>query len=326
MYRFAAWAFLALFYTAAQAQVAAKPDTSPHKVQFITVDKGVTLEVLDWGGTGPPLVFLTGLGDTAHVFDSFAPKFTDHHHVYGITRRGIGLSSVPPPTDQNYDADRLGDDVLAVMDALKLDHPILAGHSIAGQELSSIGTRDPEKVAGLIYLDAANAYAFYDPAGSTLQVDVPTIRRDLEQLPEAGGSPSLSIKLMDEIEATIPSLRKAFAEYRSRLVGLHELPPRPQTLQLQVQDAITNNARRYTDIKPPILAIIAVPQQCAPNCDTPGAKAAATSQTEQANAFEAGNPSAHIVRLAYANHYVFRSNESEVVREMTAFMDGLPNH
>lgn len=132
-------------------------DSSPHKVRFVTVEQGVKLEVLDWGGTGPPVVFLAGGGDTAHVFDGFAPQFTTHHHVYGITRRGPGNSSHPPPTVENYTADRLGEDVLAVIDALKLGKPVLVGHSIAGEELSSVCSRNPERVAGLIYLDAASS-------------------------------------------------------------------------------------------------------------------------------------------------------------------------
>jgi hypothetical protein len=36
-------------------------DQSPHRVQFVSVAPGVRLEVLDWGGAGPPLVFLSGL-------------------------------------------------------------------------------------------------------------------------------------------------------------------------------------------------------------------------------------------------------------------------
>ena len=60
--------------------------------QKILVEPGVSLEVLDWGGTGRPLVFLSGLGDTAHVYDEFATKLTNQFHVYGITRRGIGAS------------------------------------------------------------------------------------------------------------------------------------------------------------------------------------------------------------------------------------------
>jgi non-heme chloroperoxidase len=80
-------------------------DESPHTVHFVTVDGNVKLEVLDWSGSGRPLMLLAGLGDTAHVFDDFAPKLANTYHVYGITRRGFGASSVP---DSGYSADRLG--------------------------------------------------------------------------------------------------------------------------------------------------------------------------------------------------------------------------
>src|ERR1700743_117954 len=70
-------------------------DSSPHKVRFITVEKEVKLEVLDWGGPGQPVVLLAGLGNTAHAFDDFAPKLTRNFHVFGITRRGFGASSIP---------------------------------------------------------------------------------------------------------------------------------------------------------------------------------------------------------------------------------------
>jgi pimeloyl-ACP methyl ester carboxylesterase len=61
----------------------------------------------------------------------------------GITRRGFGASSVPA---SGYDADRLGDDVFAVLDSLKLSKPVLAGHSMAGEELSSVASRHPERI------------------------------------------------------------------------------------------------------------------------------------------------------------------------------------
>src|SRR5258708_15387678 len=125
-----------------------------YQVQFLTVDnvasKDVKLEVVDWGGSGRPLVLLAGLGNTAHTFDKFAPKLAAKYHVYGITRRGFGESSSPA---SGYSADRLADHVLSVCDSLKLSKPILVGHSIAGEELSSIGSRHPEKVAALVYLD-----------------------------------------------------------------------------------------------------------------------------------------------------------------------------
>src|ERR1043165_6409226 len=115
-------------------------DNSPHRSSFVRVEKAVQLEVLDWGGAGRPVVLLSGQGATAHDFDDFAPKLASSYHVYAITRRGFGNSSAPAT---GYDADELGDDVLAVIDSLRLRRPVLAGHSIAGEELSSIGSRHP---------------------------------------------------------------------------------------------------------------------------------------------------------------------------------------
>jgi hypothetical protein len=68
-------------------------DEAPHRTLSVTVDEAVSLEVLDWGGTGPPLVLLAGLGHTAHIFDALAPKLTDFFRVYAITRRGFGSST-----------------------------------------------------------------------------------------------------------------------------------------------------------------------------------------------------------------------------------------
>jgi hypothetical protein len=123
--------------------------------QFIEVDKGVKLEVVDWGGKGKDLVLLAGLRADAHTFSNIAPKLARNYHVYGITRRGFGYSSSPLT---GYSPDRLGDDVAAVINALKLDKPVLAGHSLAGEELTNIGCRYPEKISGLVYLDALYSY------------------------------------------------------------------------------------------------------------------------------------------------------------------------
>ena len=132
-------------------------DPSPHTVQFVKVHKHIRLEVLDWGGSGKPVILLAGGGDTAHVFDEFAPKLTANCRVYGITRRGFGASTYSP---LDKGGDRLGEDVLAVIRALRLNKPVLVGHSIAGAELSSVATLQPNSIAGVVYLEAAYPYAF----------------------------------------------------------------------------------------------------------------------------------------------------------------------
>jgi pimeloyl-ACP methyl ester carboxylesterase len=127
-------------------------DPSKHEVRLVTVEEGVQLEVLDWGGSGRPVVLLAGSGNTAHVFDDFAPKLAGRCcHVYGITRRGYGVSGQPA---SGYDEQRRAADILHVLDSLNIAAPVLAGHSMAGGELTMLGNRHSRRLAGLVYLDA----------------------------------------------------------------------------------------------------------------------------------------------------------------------------
>jgi non-heme chloroperoxidase len=311
-------------------------DASPHTVQFVTVEPGVKLEVLDWGGNGRPLVFLAGLGNTAHVFDKFAPKFTRKCHVYGITRRGFGDSSGPTPNDHNYSSDRLGDDVLAVIDALKLQKPVLVGHSIAGEELSSIGSRHPEKVSGLIYLDAGFPYAFYDRVHGDPQLDMLDTRNRIEQL--LPFDPTGQKQPIEALLDTLPQLEKDLQNQLKTLQAISPattnspLPPSSPPPSASAAVAIFNGQHKYTEIKAPCLAIFAVPHD--PNSNAilptdPAHHAAAVAAdlertTNLSNAFAAGVPSAQVIRLPNADHYVFNSNEAEVLRAMNDFLDKLP--
>jgi non-heme chloroperoxidase len=207
--------FLLIAFFILPLEASAQTDSWAHRVQFVTVDQGVQLEVLDWGGSGRPLIFLAGAGDTAHRFDGFAPQFTAQHHVYGITRRGFGASSKPTPANGNYSADHLGDDVLAVMKALHIDRPVLIGHSIAGEELSSVGSRFPEKVSGLIYLDAATDFAFYDPAHPIVEVEMNDIRRRIDEI-EAGGVDEIGAgDCCGKVRDSSPSEQPGGGEYAS---------------------------------------------------------------------------------------------------------------
>jgi pimeloyl-ACP methyl ester carboxylesterase len=296
-------------------------DHSPHVVQFVTVQPGVQLEVLDWGGSGRPLIFLAGAGDTAHRFDGFAPQFVAQHHVYGITRRGSGASSKPAAANGNYSADRLGDDVLAVMQALHIERPVLVGHSLAGEELSSIGSRFPEKVSGLIYLDAATGFAFYDPAHPPVEIEMNDIKRRIDEI-EAGGVDEQ--KKLLELEAAIAKFETVLHQSNAKLVNMPPLPPRSP-----IGAALNFGMQKYTTIPVPVLAIYACPHNWdrLPAND-PHKAALLADDTARCNAwadaFARGVPTAHVVRIANADHYVYLSNEAEVVREMNNFLAKLP--
>jgi len=300
---------------------------SPPTVQMIPVEPNVELEVLDWGGTGRPLVLLAGMGDTAHVFDTFAPKLAARYHVYGITRRGFGVSSKPEFVTVNYNAARLGDDVLVVIAALHLNHPILAGHSIAGEELSDIGFHHPEAVSGLIYLDAGYSYALYDQAHGQIMLDALKLRDLLPQI-VPGKIPSDVPKSLNEIQEQLKLVEKEIAEYQAQLPPSPSAPaPRPEPPPFLY--AIFSGFESFPTIHAPALAIFAVPHDFGPTDNSPSRTQMEARDLRiaeyQVKAFETQVPSAHVVRIPHASHYVFRSNEQEVLREIDAFISTLPN-
>lgn len=299
---------LPLEFVRATKQTAWEIDPTPHKVQFIRVEKGIQLEVLDWGGSGRPLLLLPGLGDTAHVFDQFALKLIATYHVYGITPRGFGASSAPPPESANYNADRLGDDIVAVIDALNLDGPILAGHSIAGEELSSVGTRHPEKVSALIYIDAGYSYALYDKAHGDVVLDAIAMRNKLDQV-RLGILPR-SPNEFDELLAETRQLEQSLQQRKEDFSHIST----PHLISDPASVAILDGERRYTEINLPALAIFNVPHSAV----------FLRTMENQAAAFNAQVLHVKVVRIPQADHCVFQSNEADVLREMNIFIGGLP--
>jgi non-heme chloroperoxidase len=306
------------------------PDTTSHKVQFVTVDKGVKLEVLDWGGSGKPLVFLAGLGGTAHALDKLAPKFIGKYHVYGVTRRGFGASDKPDPATADYSADRLADDVLEVMDKLKIERPVIAGHSLAGEEMSSIGSRHPEKIAGLIYLDAGYAYAFYNPGntiplGSNLVIQAAALREKLAQFKTVPGvAPDLPAMIAD-LQAALPPFEKDLEAAKKEIDAGNKVPAVPDSPENRISIAIMNGEQKYTGIKVPTLALYAIhaiPEKASQEIQDTVARQNANAEA-QAAAFAAANPSARVVRLQKAEHAIWTSNPDEVEREMDAFLGRL---
>lgn len=341
-------------------------DTSPHHRVMISVSQDVQLEVLDWGGSGRPLIFLSGLGNTAHIWDNFAPQFTGSHHVYAITRRGYGRSTHP---SSGFTAERLGDDVLAVMDQLKIEKPVLVGHSLGGEELSSIGTHHPDRVSGLIYLDAAYTYAFFDTAG-----DYAMSLADVQQKLNALAIRPNEVELMEQTKESMkqfqenlerklngrknplpPTLGPPSAEDRASFAAMLRrmtlatggTPPESEIHEsfqpgpngsVGALSASTDAPRKIfeapehftTPIHLPILAVMGYPQSKGLefHADTPqkiaAAAAADANQARQIDAFEKGQPTAHVVRITNANHYIFISNETQVLAAMNTFLAALP--
>ena len=144
-----------------------------HKAKsgFVTAN-GVRLQYLDWRGSGPALIFIHGLGDNPHYFDDLAPAFTDRFRVVAYARRGHGQSEAKGP----YDTAMLTEDLRGLMDGLGIAKAHLAGHSMGGDEITSMAGTHPERVDRIVYLDSA--YDWADPAFVAAFKAVPPIYLD----------------------------------------------------------------------------------------------------------------------------------------------------
>jgi non-heme chloroperoxidase len=295
-------------------------DTSGHKASFVTVEPGVHLEVLDWGGTGEALVLLTGLGDNAHVFDEFAYQFTDRFHVIGITRRGFGRSSQPA---HGYDVDTRARDDIAVLDTLNIRQAIFVGHSVAGTELNKLGAAYPDRVKKLVYLDAldlgSGGWAMLPqppPAPADTAGDLESVHRLAAAAARADGYRKPLAAVCNMIR-TDPS---------GRVVGAVTPPDISGRILAGLQPA------EYDRIRAPALGIFnrITPQYRMPYYrDLDPATQAEFNRSIQPLAtwvggaiqrFRSGVRNARVVELQDANHYVFIVDEALVVREMRKFL------
>ena len=131
-------------------------DAAAHQERFVETN-GVRLHVLDWGGTGPVLILIHGYGDSPHVFDDVAPKFTDRFRVVAYARRGHGRSS----SGESFSNATLAADLVGIMDSLGIAKASLAGWSFGGNEITAAAGRYPDRVERIVYLDAG--YDWSDP-------------------------------------------------------------------------------------------------------------------------------------------------------------------
>ncbi len=320
------------FLTCAVAQqTAVWRDPSKHHVHFVTVQDGVRLEVLDWGGAGQAVVLLAGY-QTAHEYDGFAEKLSETCHVYGITRRGYGGSSRP---DSGYTAQRSADDVLQVLDSLKLSAPVLVGHSFGGQDLITIGAQHSDRIAGLVFLNSAEDPTLTFSAYGVEQVDQKKLPATMREPPPPDHS---SFQAYREWQMRTHGVMFPESELRQQYAANPDGSVGRELTSQFVRDAIFAGREKpdYPRIRVPVLALFALPRSLQDQIQLYKPKdAEERAAMEQQHAIhqaivkkhirdlQNGVPAARVVVLPGANYYIFLSNETDVLRELRAFMTTL---
>ncbi len=104
----------------------------------------------DWGNAGaPPLVIVHGLRDHSHSFDDLARSLLDRFHVIALDLRGHGDSETTP----YYSFGHFELDVHNLIRALRLEKPVLIGHSMGGEVVGHFSGCFPEIASRLVIIE-----------------------------------------------------------------------------------------------------------------------------------------------------------------------------
>ena len=119
----------------------------------IEVAQGVFLnvEVRTGSRAAAPFVLVHGLASNARLWDGVAEYLNGlDHTVVTIDQRGHGRSDAP---EAGYDLETAVADLLALIDVLELERPVLVGQSWGGTVVLELAWRHPEAVRGLAFVD-----------------------------------------------------------------------------------------------------------------------------------------------------------------------------
>jgi 3-oxoadipate enol-lactonase len=117
---------------------------------------GCPLNVEVEGNSGAPVLMLSNsLGTDLHMWDDQAGEWAKHFRLVRYDRRGHGKSGVTPGP---YSMERLGKDVLAILDALKIEKANWCGLSMGGMIGQWLGANAPGRIEKLILSNCTDYY------------------------------------------------------------------------------------------------------------------------------------------------------------------------
>jgi pimeloyl-ACP methyl ester carboxylesterase len=297
------------------------------KSDFVHVN-GIRLHYLDWGGEGPTVIFLTGMGCSAYIFNKFAPRFIDQFRVLALTRRGQGDSDYP---ETGYEAETLTEDIRLFMDCLNIEKAILAGHSLAGVELTHFAATYPTRVERLIYLDALDDRRGFPPIREQNPL------RNIE-IKKAESSPHTLEEYIADMKRDFPYFAEIWSELWdeeiSHCVKVNEagivVDRMPESVRkMMIENLIDGYAPKRVEAKIPTLSFYAWRKPKLSNAYTEEQKAAFDQFHREVEVpfarsliseFQTRFPHAKIVEILNGHHYCFIVQEELVYNELRKFL------
>ncbi|MHA1977617.1 MAG: alpha/beta fold hydrolase [Candidatus Hodarchaeales archaeon] len=114
-------------------------------------------------GEGPPLILIMGIGYDATLWGLHqVPAFSKNNQVIVFDNRDVGRSS---QASGPYTIADMADDIVTVLDGLKIDRANVLGISMGGMIAQEFALRHPDRLGKLVMTgtSADNAQAKFDP-------------------------------------------------------------------------------------------------------------------------------------------------------------------
>ena len=128
----------------------------PRRLQADALD----LRLHEWGAEGSPgVLLLHSLAAHGHWWDGVAAQLRDRHHVIALDLRGHGGSEWAPAAEggAGYAFDDYVGDIVAVLDLLGWQAPIVIGHSLGGYLAAQLAATHPDRVSAVVVADILTA-------------------------------------------------------------------------------------------------------------------------------------------------------------------------
>lgn len=217
------------------------PTTTASDESFVDVGDA-WLRVRD---TGPkdsrkqPVVLVHGFGARLDNWRAVQDALDDDRRVIAFDQKGFGQSE---RTAGAYGPDRHADDVLKIMDALGVDHAVLAGHSYGAGVILRVAINAPDRVDGVVVVD-----------GFVLERQVPTSFRWAK-------APVMGEAIFSVLFSELPGEKYIMAFHDGQrftstkvLDEVHAMQDREGSTFAQLN---TVRAMHYADVEPKYLAAV----------------------------------------------------------------------
>ena len=130
--------------------------SAEYELKKVKLPSGTTVAYRDWtkGAWGKgriPVVFVHGYSLSLRTWDRVADKLPKRYRAYAYDLRGFGDSE----HSGQYSYETHEKDMLAFLDAMKLDSAVIVGHSMGANILQGFVLKHPKRVKAMILADAS---------------------------------------------------------------------------------------------------------------------------------------------------------------------------